>query len=307
MDSILNFVLYQPISWLLNLFYNLVSNYGVAIFLLTLIIRMVLLPSSIRQQRGTAKQIRMKPKIAKIQKKYGTDKRKVQEETQALYAREGYNPMSAGCLPMILNLVVMIGLYNVIYNPLTFILKLPKDLIEQAKNALMATGIPQSSGMEMVMMNHFDKLPMLSGQGVETLKAGFNFLGLDLTMKPEFTNFNIIWIIPLLSGLTSFAVSFLTMRKQKQTNPEMSSNPMMGCMTYGMPLFSLYIAFNFPAGVGFYWICSNIIAFVQTYVVNKIYSPNRLVARLFIDETIERRSKEERKLKLSAAKESDLA
>lgn len=296
MNQILTAILYQPIALLLNLFFQLFNNYGVAIFLLTVVFRAIMLPSAIKQQKGTAQQVRLKPKVAKLQKKYANDKQKLQQETQALYAKEGFNPMSAGCSTLILNMVIMIGLYNVIYNPLTYILRLPADVIESAKTALGSSNI----GQELMIMNSLDQLPELAGLGIEELKRSFVLFGLDLTQSPSISEFSAIWIIPILSGVLSFLTSFISLRRQKQTNPEMARNPMNGCMTFGMPLFSLYIAFSVPAGVGFYWACSNLVALLQTIFVNKYYSPDKVVAMLFIEEAITRRSKEKRKVKLSA-------
>ena len=81
--------------------------------------------------------------------------------------------------------------------------------------------------------------------------------------------------------------------RQRETNPAMAKNPSMGCMTFGMPLFSLFFTFQFPVGVGVYWIASSLIAFVQTVILNLIYSPKKTITRLMVDETVQRRSKEE--------------
>jgi YidC/Oxa1 family membrane protein insertase len=80
--------------------------------------------------------------------------------------------------------------------------------------------------------------------------------------------------------------------KQKKTNPAMSNNPMMGCMTLGMPLFSLYFVVNYPAGIGIYWIASSIFGFLTTVIIGHFYNPKKMIAKLMVDETIERRSKE---------------
>ena len=92
------------------------------------------------------------------------------------------------------------------------------------------------------------------------------------------------------------------MLQQRKNNPEMAKNPTMGCMTFGMPLFSLYFTFQFPIGIGVYWIASSVIAFVQTVVLNSVFSPKKATTKLLIEETIERRSKEENLKKVAEIK-----
>ncbi len=94
-----------PFGWLLGQFYNLLGNYLVAIAVFALLVKLVLLPSAISQQKSSARQIRLQPKLRRIQERYKGDKdaqRKIQEEQQALYQREGFNPMNQGCLPLLI-------------------------------------------------------------------------------------------------------------------------------------------------------------------------------------------------------------
>ena len=301
MSEILNILLYQPIAWLMNLIYNIFGNYGVSIFVITLIVRIILLPPAIKQQRSMAKSTRMQSKIAKIQKKYATNKIKMNEEIQALYEREGLNPMaSMGCLPLLIQFPVMIALYNVIYRPLTYVAHLSADVITAAGEALKNLGVVTASnvnGIEMIIINHHNEIagqvPGLANVDFEQLRRGFTVFGLDLTQSPNIGQPALIWIVPIAAGLASFLMSWITVRQQKKNNPGMSNAAMTGCMTIGMPLFSLYLGFSVPGGVGFYWLCSSIIGVMQQLVMNKFYNPKKVAAELLIDETIERRSKEE--------------
>lgn len=299
--DILNIILYQPIAWLMNAIYSIFGNYGISIFIITLIVRIILLPPAIKQQRGMAKTTRMQSKISKIQKKYATNKVKMNEEIQALYEREGFNPMSSmGCLPLLIQFPIMIALYNVIYRPLTYVAHLSADVITAAGEALKNLGVVTAAnvnGIEMIIINHHEKIagqvPGLANVDFEQLQRGFTIFGLDLTQSPNIGTPALIWIIPIAAGLASFLMSWLTMRQQKKNNPGMSNAAMSGCMTIGMPLFSLYLGFTVPGGVGFYWLCSSIIGVMQQLLMNKHYNPKKVAAELLIDETIERRSKEE--------------
>lgn len=112
-----------PLGFVLRFCYQLTSNYGLAIILFTLIIRVVLVPLAIKQQKSMAHTVRLQPKIEALQKKHGKDKQKLQEAQMKLYQEEGANPMG-GCLPLVVQLPVLYGLYNVIYHPLLYIVQL---------------------------------------------------------------------------------------------------------------------------------------------------------------------------------------
>ena len=158
------------------------------------------------------------------------------------------------------------------------------------------------------MFNHLDeviaKLPNLSAEIIDKLR-GFDYtmFGIPLAETPSVATLShigsaskqelILLLVPLFSGLSAMASGIYTWIRQKQTNPEMAKNPMMGCTAFGMPLFSLVIAFQFPAGAGIYWIMSNIIAFAQMILLNYTHSPKKIIAKMMVEETVNRRSKEE--------------
>lgn len=303
--------LYLPFGFIFRIFYDLVSNYGLALFLFTLLFRLILLPSSISQQKGTAKQMRLQPKIKKLQEKYKGNQVKLNEEMQALYSREVYNPMSAGCLPMLIQLPVIFGLLGVIYYPIQYVLGVDSNTVGEmtkiVQGLLGDTSIKQNL-LELQVFNHLDeviaKLPNLSAEIIDKLR-GFDYtmFGIPLAETPSVATLShigsaskqelILLLVPLFSGLSAMASGIYTWIRQKQTNPEMAKNPMMGCTAFGMPLFSLVIAFQFPAGAGIYWIMSNIIAFAQMILLNYTHSPKKIIAKMMVEETVNRRSKEE--------------
>ncbi len=290
--------LYQFFGFLLSRLYDLVSNYGLALILLTLFARIIILPLSVRQQKSTAKMQRLQTKVRKIQQQYAGDQKKIQEETQALYSREGTNPMSMGCLPLVLQLPIIYGLIGAIYHPLKYVLNIPQPQIDALTKALenvIELTKQNSRTVELQIIEHADKLtgavpdPVLE----KICSFNFDFLGISLGQVPNIRHFDVLWLIPILSFASQMASSIFMYLRQKEQNPEMSKNPSMGCMTFGMPLFSLYFTFQFPAGIGVYWITSSVIAFVQTVVLNSIFSPKKATTRLLVEETIQRRSKEE--------------
>lgn len=305
--TVLYEILGVPFGFLLRLIYDTVGfgNYAISIVLLTLFARLLMIPSTISQQKGMAKTQRIQAKIRKIQAKYAGNQQKIQEETTALYQREGYNPMNAGCAPMIFQFVLLFGLIGAIYYPLSHFLtgitdaeiKLLSDAVATLGNSKFANSTHLS---ELLIIQNINDPALQNIAGVseatyEAIKGvNFDFFGLfslgDVPMNHK--EIHVIWIIPVLSFLSSMATGLYSQIKQKKSNPAMANNPMMGCMTFGMPLFSLYFVVNYPAGIGIYWIASSIFGFLTTVIIGHFYNPKKMIAKLMVDETVERRSKE---------------
>ena len=123
-------------------------------------------------------------------------------------------------------------------------------------------------------------------------KERFTVFGLDLSLTPNPKEPGLIWIIPVLAFVTAMASSLYMYARQRKQNPTMAKNPTMGCMTFMSPMMSLWFTFMFPAGVGFYWIISNILSFIQQVILTNVYSPRKVLAQQMVDETVVRRSKE---------------
>ncbi len=334
-------ILAVPFGLLLGQFYSFVElfldsgTYFVAIALFALVFKLVMLPSAIKQQKSTAKQARLQPKIRRIQERYKGDKnaqQKIQEEQQALYQREGFNPMNQGCLPLLIQFPIIIGLYGAVYRPMEYILQVPEKIINTFSEAFkaIAPGLEikvSDYQIELQMVNNIEKIKahVFSGDLLEELiekgfsedyinrtvdeiqnfaTSQFQFFGVNLGDAPSFKTPNILLLIPVLSFVTSVATSLISQMRQKRNNPGATNNAMMGCMTFGMPLFSAYMVTLFPAAVGIYWIINNIYSFIQTLVIGHIYSPDKVIAENMVEETIYRRSKENNQ-KIIAEKKKD--
>ena len=307
----------SPFAWLLRVFYEIGGNYVLALCLFAIVFKILLLPSSISQQKGMAKQQRLQPKIRRIQAKFAGDQKKIQEETQALYQRDGYNPMNAGCLPLLIQFPIIFVLYEVIYSPLKYVLRLDSNVLASLADAvkkLAETDKSITSAMladrriELTIIEHFKEIShVVTDKGtLESLNVfidKFRFLGVPLGNTPSWSTFKdwassdegskLLLLIPILSGITALLTGLITFIKQKRTNPEMAKNPASGCMTFMMPLMSVYFAFRFPAGIGLYWIFQNILSAIQMLILNSIYSNEKVMARMMVAETVQRRSKEE--------------
>lgn len=270
-----------PLGWIMWLLYTVIPNYGICLILFTVLVRALLFPLSIKQQKSSAKMSVFQPKMAEIQKKYANNKQKQQEEMMKLYEEHGYNPMS-GCLPLLIQFPILFGIIDVVYNPLKHILRIPTDVISQMKD-IMTQHVEQFNAYQgelqiISAIQDPDRIGWFSSIGSEYVDKiahfDYSLFGLDLGVVPPMA-LNWLILVPILSGLTAFLVSFLSMK----TNPSMNASQQNGCMMKGMmyvmPLFSVWIAFTVPVGVGIYWIISNILAGVQSLILNKVYSPAR--------------------------------
>ena len=295
-----------PFGLVLSALYNLTDSYVLAIVIMTVIVRLFLLPASIKQQKNSAKQVRLNTKLNKIKQKYAGNQQKIQEETQALYQREGFGMGNMGCTSMLIPMVVMIGLYGVIRTPISSVLRFSSEKVEAIRDALGVVveagkkGANNARTYELNILNKFSEgkdalVDILTGEELEELaqlRDRFTVFGMDLTLSPDTKEPSILWLIPILACLTALASSLYMYVRQRKQNPEMAKNPTMGCMTFMSPVMSLWFTFLFPAGVGIYWIISNIISFVQQVVLSNLYSPKKVIAQQMVDETVTRRSRE---------------
>lgn len=313
MSNIFGFI-YNIFGYVLGFIYELFKNtpapYVISLIVFTVLTRIILLPTAIPQQKNQAKQFRIQPKLQKIQQKFGNDRQKVSEEQQKLYQREGYNPMAAGCGPMLISLPLLWGVYGAITRPISYVLhfkdqvaKLLEDGTVKKVLEQVSTSKRSSYYQELLVLNQLKDSSSKITQKVGAIFSpdqitqmnqfaqGFTFFGIDLTQTPSIKEFGVLWIIPALAGITSFLTSFYSTRMQKKYNPTMSkgSNAMsQGCMMAFMPLFSIYLCFTVPAGVGFYWVISNIFAFFQTVLLSNVYAPPKVAAKNMIHDVINR-------------------
>ncbi len=312
---------YSIFGFLFRILYNFIDNYGLALLIFTLFFRLIIMPTNIKQQKSSATQVRMQPKLKRIRDKYQDyppqeRNQKIQEETNELYQREGYSAMAGSCLPLLFQLPILWGLYGVVREPLKYVLQIPTSLVNTLTSVASTTlGLSGRSAayVEPALIANIDKLiykipetAALYPQEIQKIRDfDFTVFGIDLGAVPDFsviknfgaapTQAKILLLIPLLSFATSMLTSVLSQVRQKKNNPNMENQQMMGCMMFMMPLMSLWFTFQFPAGMGMYWILSNVFAFFQTLILGHVYAPRKTIARLMVDETIYRRSYENTK------------
>ena len=270
--------------------YQLVHNYAFAILIFTIIAKLILFPSSIKQQKTMAGNARMQAKMAELREKYANNREKLNEETQKLYEKEGVSPYS-GCLTSLLPMFIMIGVFYSVAYPLTNTLHLDSAMVEQAKNVLVSIpGLNISAsamyGGQIDIMRYFTSFECIQAcfEGgkvsiaeISDFCASFNFSGINLLETLSKLGFSWYLLIPVLCFVTSVA-SQLIMQKLNGTG----GGQQQGCMKamiLMLPLFSAYLAYTVPAAVGFYWICSTVLGFVQSLVLHYFFGPGMMVAR----------------------------
>lgn len=313
--------IFTPLYWLfgkcMSILMELLGNqYFLAIVIFTVVTRLLLLPLNIRQQKTMARTTRLQPKIQKIQKKYPDprDRDKLNQEMQELYSREGHNPMQMGCGPMLFQMVFLMGIIGIIYYPLPYVLGISgfndnsqaiADIVLPIYQNIVGNPDAKVTYFQLNILEHFDaykdalvaNFPDLftpeKCEAISIYREGMNLFGLDMTAVPHWKD-GIIVIIPILCLVTSLGSSVVSTIIQKKNNPaaaqQMGSMMIMMLM---MPFFSFYISFKVTAAVGFYWIISNLVAILQQIFIFKQYPPRKTQARLMVENTIERRSREE--------------
>jgi YidC/Oxa1 family membrane protein insertase len=262
--------LIMPLGLLMHKIYLLTGNYGAAILVFTVIVKLILLPLAFNQEKGMAGMLRIRPKQEEIQKKYANNRVKMQEELAKLYQEENVK-ITAGCLPVVIQLPIILALYQVILRPLTFMLHMTPDSVYKLSQALglgweeKAVHSHEIEIAKAAMASNLDfsQIPNFT-------KINFDFFGLNLSTMPHL-GFNALVLIPILSGVTALFSMLVIQRMQGQTVQMPGQSGL--AMNLIMPIMSLWIAFKVPAGVGLYWIASNVISIIQTYFLKKYYVP----------------------------------
>lgn len=285
-----------PLGYIINLIYKLVENYGLAIIIFTILIKFLLLPLNIKSQKAMRKQQKIQPVLAQIQKKYANDQQKLQQEMMKLY-KDNDVSMAGGCLPMLIQLPILIGLYRVIQAPIKYLLRVDiadVGVVEKINNIveLMSQKFPQelgsyaTMGAEKLFKNAQIQLATWSEKVLDAADAwtiNFDFLGLNLAKVPSegFSalmqgDFNNIATIALLS-IPALAVftTWLSMKQsqnmsgQSKQDSNSQTAQMSNTMNLMMPIMTGFFTISLPSGMGIYWIVSNILQMVQQVVLNK--------------------------------------
>ena len=280
-----------PFGYLLSWLYQLTTNYGIALILFAILVKIILYPTTVKSKKSTMKMSRLTPRLQAIQKKYEGDQQKINEATQALYKEEGVS-MGGGCLWSLLPLFIMIPLYNVVREPITYILR---DNWAGIKEFLVSNNIKLTAGYEQV-----DALARIRDYATElkdvataaTLNFDPTFLGINMAAIPSFKVFGSAagwtWanigaiVIPLLSSGSQIFSMWISRKlnnslvtdergvQDEETAKKSQANQSSKTMMIVMPLFSLWIGLTVPVALSLYWFVQGIVSTaVDAYLTKK--------------------------------------
>lgn len=264
-------------GYLLNALYTVFNNYGIAIIIFSIILRIILIPITIKQQKAMKKSAELQEEMKEIQKKYKNNPEKLNQETIDLYKREKMSPFS-GCLSSIVQLLIILCVFWLVSQPLTYMKKVDEQVINTYKEEIQKENNGQkSSYSEIEIINRY-------GATDEKVNINMEFLGLDLSKVPgNSLNDWTVYIIPALYVISSvISIRITTNMNQKKKEAvienEEKKEPdeleameaMNKNMSYMMPIMSVAIAFVAPLGLALYWFMSNILMIIERLVIDKI-------------------------------------
>ena len=294
------------LGYMMNFIYQIVQNYGLAIIIFTIILKLALLPFTIKQQKSMKKTQELQPLVQELQRKYGNDRQKFSEEYQKLLKEKNMNMMSgmgcSGCIIQLIQIPVILGMFYMMASPLTNILKLDTAEIEKYKaevneikvqeaidyykqNPSIYSGdeleakIAEAKNTDFMKNNRYAEIEIMRYNKI----VDMDFFGLnlcDVTMQNK-QNWA-LWIIPILSALATFALTRMNQSQMDQLKKKASPDdkalkkvedevpmPDMRMMNAMMPFMTGYIAMIVPQGVGLYWVTSNILGVLQQAFLKK--------------------------------------
>lgn len=265
-------IIYKILGEILSFIYNFTGNFGWAIIIFTILVRVCMLPLTIKQQKSMDNMQKIQPELNALQKKYQHDKDKLNQETMKLYEKYQVNPMG-GCLPLLIQMPILFAIYGVIQNPITYVLKLAPSV--EVLTALCQK--PTNTQLEVVafVTNYMDKAAEALQNAnltfdLNSLVMNFNFLGLNLGYTPQENNGHyILYLIPILSIITSFMLNKLSQPK-KDNSKQDTQQQQMQTMQYIFPFMTGYFCYILPSAMGIYWIMGNILQMAQTWLMRTI-------------------------------------
>ncbi len=285
-----------PFGWLLNWLYELTNNYGLALIIFAILIKVILFPMTAKSKKSSMKMSRLTPRIQALQTKYAGDQQKLNEATQALYKEEGVS-MGGSCLWSLIPLLILFPLFTVIRQPLTYMLQEGTEVISailkhfdiNAKDAYA-----QLTAATMIPENVAAVKEAVPGIKEATLNLNFDFLGINLGQNPswklwtwgrgDWTWSNIgAFLLPVLSAGSQLVSMIVSQRmnnsvvtnekgvQDKDAAKQSQAAQSTKIMLYMMPIMSLVIGFGLPGAMSLYWFVQGIVSMVIDVILTKRY------------------------------------
>lgn len=277
-------------GYLLNFIYGLVNNYGLAIILFTMVVQIILLPLSIKQQKTLIKNNKIQAKLKELRDKYKNDQVRLGQETMDLYKREKVSPFS-GCLGSIFQLILLVSIFYLVRQPLTYMERMDSNKINEYIDKYQISA--QSNYKEIDIIREAKK------NGDDSIRIEMNFLGIDLSNVPSRNWGDLtVYIIPGLYVISSvISMRITTMQgKKKLTKEEKEEEErkkaekkalakekgeedddydamedMNKQMSLMMPIMAVSVALIAPLGLALYWLINNVITTIQRLILNRVF------------------------------------
>ena len=283
-----------PLGYIMEAIYKfVVSDYGLSLVLFTVLLRVAMFPLRVKQQKSTARMAAYQPMIQEIQKKYAKDKNRQQEELMKLQQEYGYSP-TAGCLPMLVNFLVLFGIIEVVYRPLTYILHIPADVITPIADILNVSANSYAlqsniisaviSGNQQVMAALGEYLPAV--QDFHVMWGNLNLVAMPTISLAGWMTL----IFPMLSIITMVASQFIIQRTSGQ---ELQGS--MKWMPWMMSAMFIFVGFTVPVGFSMYYTVSNLLMVIESLLAKKIYDPEKMKAQIAAEIEEKKKAKKAKK------------
>jgi len=282
------------LGYVLYLLYNMVGfNYGLAIIILTVLIRFLLLPFAIKSFKSMAQMSEIQPMVNELQRKHKNDKEALNKELMQLYQEKKVNPLG-GCLPLLANFLILYSLFLVMTSPITYMFNTPQITYTSTFGANITKGnyYKEVEFLEKLQKtpsifnqlkkewinNYSDKTPIVAAEAKHILSMNLYLLGLNMGDVPKFMppkgeeqKYIILWMIPLLACVTTYLTSKYGQMPTKNTEMTDMQKSMQTQMMVMLPAMTLYFTFLVPVALGLYWILGNILQLIQQKVLINIY------------------------------------
>ena len=285
----------QILGWLIRLCNQLTSNYFLVIISFTLLSKIVMWPISYYVHKNSVKMMKMQPELNRIKARNILDIDRFYEEQLKVFKEEKYSAF-AGILPLVIQVLLIIGIIGVMNNPLTFLTKANPMAIESLKmktaKQLNTTVDDLGSAPELYIIEAIKDSRIVNGWTLnndefevveKTKKLDIEFFGSSLTEHPNVLMFSLMWLYPIIAAISSFVLSVFQ-NKLNVLQREQSFFSKWGMAVF-LSLFSLYFGFTVAASLAVYWIASNIFSIIQLLLLNKIYSPNKYIDFIELDKS----------------------
>jgi YidC/Oxa1 family membrane protein insertase len=285
--NLINTVLGIPFGFIIYFAYRIIGSYGIAILVFAVIVKIVLFPVNILTQKNSIRFLKLQPSLNTLKRRYSGDRERINEEQYNLFQKEKYNPF-IGIIPLFIQIILVIGILQVMYHPLQHMLHLDKSvidvLIQTTRNLHGTNGSIGEQLLVIKAIQRPENIPMfqsaLTGfpDSKTTLQilehTDLRFLSLNLGEAPSLINPSLALLLPFLSGITSL-ISCLVQNVLSPGALGQNKATKLGFTIFTVT-FSFYFTSVTPAGVGLYWITGTILGIAVLFLLNLLYNPKKL-------------------------------